>query len=130
LPSELIETASEILIWALVGLLLLSNFTELGIGTLQVSSDATFSTIGRYIADTVNIVGSRRVEVTIELPRAGLTGLYTVSLSGKSIAVKSRRGSIYCMALYPSVSVVLESGHRYVVRPGEGGVYFMEAGAR
>jgi len=127
LPSELLDLTSEIVVWLILGIVLLAHFSELGTESFHVSSRMSIATIAGHIATVVNIVGSRRVDVCVDLPRMSIVGGYRVILSGRSIFVESNRDSVSCLALYPCISKILESDHQYLARFSGGRVAFEEA---
>lgn len=126
MPSELVDLAGEIVVWGILGIVLFAQFSQIGSEMLGVSSRVTIATIARHIAATINIVGSRRVEASIELPRPGLVGVYKVIIYERKIVVESSRESFSYLALYSCASKVLDSSHRYVVYFSDGQVVFEE----
>ena len=124
MPSELLDLAGEILVWGVLGVVLFAQFSELGLQTFRISSQVTVATIARYVSTMINIVGSRRVEVYVDLPSTNFAGSYIVVISGKTVLVQSSRDSFSCQALYPCISTTLESGRRYLLRSSTGMVVF------
>ena len=126
MPSELIDLTGEIAVWAILGVVLIAQFSDIGLETFNVSSQATLAAVAQHVATVINLVGSRRVDVHLELPRISMVGEYIVRLSERNILVESKRDSQLCQARYPSVSTVLKSGHRYSASFSEGGILFLE----
>jgi len=127
LPSELLDFTGELVIWLILGMLLLAQFSELGLETFHVSSRGALAVIARHITATINIVGSRRVEIRLDLPMMNIVGVYKVVVSGRMVLVESNRDSVSCLSLYPCISKTLESSHHYLVRFSEGRIFFEEA---
>lgn len=126
MPSELIDLTGEIAVWAILGVVLIAQFSDIGLNMINVSSRATLATIARHVATVINVVGSRRVDVCVELPRVSTVGAYVVLLSGRNILAESKRDSLSCQAHYPCVSSILEPGHRYSASFSDGSIVFAE----
>ena len=114
------------MVWLILGMLLLAQFSKLGLETFHISSRAALATIARYVTVTINIVGSRRVEIRLDLPRMSIVGVYKVVVSGRMVLVESNRDSVSSLSLYPCISKTLEPSHYYLVRFSEGRIFFEE----
>jgi len=126
LPSELLDLAEEIAVWAILGVILFTQFSDLGLRTFHVSSQASIATIAEYVSTMINIVGSRGVEVHMDLPSTSLIGDYLVFISGRTVLVQSNRDTFSCQAFYLCASTALEPSHHYLLLSSAGMVVFKE----
>ncbi len=126
MPSELLDFTGEMVVWLILGAVLFAQVSNLGSETFHVSSQAALATIARHVAVTINVVGSRRVEIRLVLPRMSIVGVYKIIVSGNRVLVESSRDSVSCLALYPCVPQTLELNCHYLVRFSGSQVVFEE----
>jgi hypothetical protein len=126
LPTETAELGFEIVVWLILGVVLIASTINTGSYLLKFNTKLQLTYVTESIIETINIVGSRKVQVYIELP--GVTGRtnYTVHIQGKMVTAKTDELAIVQTAMYYVQECTLHSGRSYAATLQEGQVVFRE----
>jgi len=127
MPSEMVEFSSELLVWLVLGILCLSLAANTGAATFRTSLQYRLQVLAGFVADNVNIAGSRRVEVTIHLPDSLDGHVYAVRTQAYAIEVESESLRATSETKYPTSRQALQPGRSYLIRTGDA-IAFHEVG--
>jgi FtsP/CotA-like multicopper oxidase with cupredoxin domain len=119
MPSEMIEFSSELLVWLVLGVLCFSLAANTGAVTFQASLQYQLHVLAGFVADNVNIAGSRRVEVTIHLPDSLDGHTYTIRTQAYTAEVESESLRATRGTRYPMSAQVLQPGRSYLIRTSD-----------
>jgi hypothetical protein len=126
LPVETTEFGFEIVIWLILGVALLACSVNAGNYLLNWNTRLQLTYVTESIVETIDIVGSRRVQICIELPSVTERGMYTVQIHGKTVTAKANGITISQTAMFCAQECTLYPGRSYIVALKEDQVVFRE----
>ncbi|MBS7643731.1 hypothetical protein KEJ26_04090 [Candidatus Bathyarchaeota archaeon] len=126
MPVETAEFGFEIVVWLTLGVVLLTCSINTGNYLLKWNARLQLTYVTEGIVETINIVGSRRVKICIEMPGMTERSAYTVQIQGKTVTAKTDDLTISQNAMFNTRECTLYPGRSYIVTFQEDQVVFME----
>jgi len=126
LPVETTEFGFEIVVWLILGVVLIAGTANTGSYLLKHNTKLQLTYVTESIVETINIVGSRKVQIYIELPGVKGRTIYTVHIQGRIVTAKADELTIIQTAMFYVQECTLYSGRSYTVALQEDQVVFTE----
>jgi hypothetical protein len=124
MPTETVEFSFELIIWAFLGIILMTCIFNVASAKLDSNRTLGMKFIAYYIVQNVNIAASRNIRLSIKLP-CDINGLpYCVYASGKTVVIQADNLEASKETLFPMVSKTFSSGKCYLIIPQDGIVFF------
>lgn len=126
MPVETTEFGFEIVVWLILGVVLIAGTANTGSYLLKHNTKLQLTYVTESIVETINIVGSRKVQIYIELPGVKGRTIYTVHIQGRIVTAKADELTIIQTAMFYVQECTLYSGRSYTVALQEDQVVFTE----